>query len=276
MLVFEGVAKMMNCALRRNLIDAAYLAGREAIAAKGRVIHVDLKGAKDLVTDVDRSGEERFRYVVRRVDPKISFWGEEGGKDLKDSGRIVIVDPLDATTNFLLGFPLWSIIAAYQEEGRLKFGLIYIPELGQLFTAEAGEGAFLNRERLSVRTTNSLASAVVSCNRSNYPDGLIQTGTRLIELLIRKAFSWRNMGTAGVEYAWTASGKFDGVITPLAEAVHAAGYLIMQEAGAKVTDHLGNPISLDSPSVVAANSILHEQLLDLAREAFSPSQAGGS
>ena len=256
-----------NYALRNALYRAVVQAGHHARTSWRRNLSTDLKSPKDLVTQVDKTNERRIREAVRRADQTIGFYGEETGGD-RSSPRFVSVDPLDATTNYILGLPLYSVMAALIEAGAMEYSVTSIPELSEVYVASLGGGATMNNRKIHVGQVDRLSAATISCNRSNYPDDLMPKGLEIIERLMRHALSWRNFGTAGVEYAWVASGKLDGIINPLAEPVHAAGYLLMQEAGAKVTDHLGDPITLDSKTVVAANPRLHEQLLELVRGVF--------
>ena len=256
----------MEGGLRHAIIQATLDAAHNAKTARDRA--AAKKGARDLVTETDKRNEQLIVRAVRNVDPLISVWGEEYGKDSRGPSRLLVIDPLDATTNFARKIELYSIMVALFEEGVPKLGIVHLPETGEMFLAEAGKGTRIDGRRIQVTQRRELSDAVISVNRSNYPEDLIPAGLSVIELLMRNALSWRNFGTAGVEYAYVASGKLDGVVTPLAEAVHAAGYLIMQEAGAKVTDHRGRPISLESETVVAANPELHEQLVDLVKDAF--------
>lgn len=259
--------KCESAKVRNALYQAVVEAGHYARTSWSRHRSVDSKSPKDLVTHIDKTNERRIREAVRRADPAVGFYGEETGGD-SSSSRFVIVDPLDATTNYILGLKLYSVMAALIEYMRLQYSVITLPEFDEVYVASLGDGATMNNRKIQVSSVDRLSKATISCNRSNYPDDLMPKGLELIQRLMLNALSWRNFGTAGVEYAWVASGKLDGIITPLAEPVHAAGYLLMQEAGAKVTDHLGNPITLESKTVVAANPRLHEQLLELVRGVF--------
>ncbi len=254
--------------LKQAIRCGVLAAGTNALKSRNRT--AKFKSARDLVTTVDKENERLIIKNVRLFDRSISVWGEEGGKDTRDTSRIVIIDPLDATTNFAKGIVFYSIMAVYYENGVPEYAIIYLPRFDEIFTAERGKGAFLNDNRIRTSQVAELSQAVISCNRSNYPPELVPVGERLISALLKpgNSLSWRNFGTAGVEYSYTSAGIIDAVVTPLAEAVHAAGYLVMQEAGCKVTDHLGRPINLESPSVVAANPALHEKLLGLVQPAF--------
>lgn len=251
--------------LHRALKSAVITAG---ICARGeqRTITAEVKGAKDTVTRVDRENGAGIKEFLLKVDPTLSFLDEEQGAS--GSGRILVVtDPIDATTNFILGRREFSIMGAILEDGIPQYAVIDVPATGETFEAVKGEGAFLNNIKISVRIPGSLAEAVISCNRSNYPsDASLEFGLRIIRLLAKQARSWRNLGTAGCEYSDVACGKLDGIITPIAEAVHIAGYLIMEEAGARVTDGLGVIATLDSKEIVASHPAIHDALLRIAQD----------
>jgi myo-inositol-1(or 4)-monophosphatase len=257
----------MERRLRKAIIDAVRHAGQASARAINR--KPENKPPKDFVTQTDKRNERLIIKAIRSVDPAISVWAEESGKDMRNPDRVIIIDPLDATTNFVKGLKEYSIMVALYEENEPRFGVVYIPRLDEFFVAEKGKGARLNGKPLRVSGTNELDRAVISFNRSGFPDELVVVTPKVIGLLAENAFSWRNLGTAGVEYSHVARGTLDGVVTPLAESVHAAGYLLMSEAGAKVTDHLGIPISFESKTLVAANPRLHERLLGLVGDVFA-------
>ncbi len=246
----------------------------QAIASAGANAHMRQAGVKvarkgtgkDTVTIVDGENERNIKRELRKVDPRISFIGEETRK-LKGTGTtLVVVDPLDATTNFGLGRKEFTVMGQIFEDGKPTFAVISVPVFGELLIAKKDHGVIRRTkagdERIQISEPASLAEAVISCNRSNYPDeASMQLGLRIIEMLMRNARSWRNFGTAGYEYTEVARGRLDGVVTPIAEAVHAAGHFMMQEAGATVTDEQGRPWALDSRMIVAAHPRIHDALL---------------
>ncbi len=247
------------------MIFALRQAGQNALA-KQPTVRAKRKGAKDIVTAVDHENEANIRKALRKVDPSISFLGEEGGLHTGSGVTLAVVDPLDATTNYARLRKEFSIMGAILEGGVVQFAAIMLPAFDELIVAERDNGAFLltpmaDPVRLSVSTPDSLADAVISCNRSNYPEGKITLGLNILKRLMRSALSWRNLGTAGFEYSDVARGRLDGIVTPIAEAVHIAGYLVMEEAGARVTDERGNHYSLESKAIVAASPRVHDELL---------------
>ena len=256
--------------LHNALLHAVMLAGANAVQ-KQKTTRAEAKGHRDIVTEVDRENESRIKDALTKVDPQISFLGEESGARKGTSGVLVVVDPLDATTNFALGRSEFSVMGAILEDGIAKFAVICVPATYETFSAEKGGGAFLHnthdKEPIRVNTLAKLSDAVISFNRSNFPPPTFfgadpaMVALRMLGGIIKHARSYRNFGTAGFEYADVARGRLDGVVTPIAEAVHVAGYLIMEEAGARVTDIEGKPYKLDSKTIVASCQEIHEQLL---------------
>ncbi len=253
--------------------NAVHLELKRMVVERGKYAHsmqgkvpVELKGAKDTVTGVDKENGAAIRDALRKIDPTLSFLDEEAGT-LSGTGHVLIItDPLDATTNFTLGRYEYAVMGAALENNEVVYAVITVPAHGEVFTAEKGKGAFLNDKPIRVREPASLAEAVISCNRSNYPnDQAIEFGLGILRILAKNARSWRNFGTAGYEYADVACGRLDGIITPIAESVHVAGYLIMEEAGARVTDEVGNRSTLTSKMIVAAHPNIHDELLKIVQ-----------
>ena len=257
--------------LHTALLNAVILAGANAVQ-KQKTARAEAKGQhKDVVTAIDRENEGRIRDVLRKIEPDISFLGEEEGLQTGKGKLLAVVDPLDATTNYALGRPEFSVIGAIVEDGIVEFGAICVPATYETFSAERGAGAFLHtihgKTPVRVNKLAALSDAVISFNRSNFPPPTFagpdpaMVALRMLGGIIKHARSYRNFGTAGFEYVDVARGRLDGVVTPIAEAVHVAGYLIMEEAGAKVTDLNGKPYALDSKTIVASCPEIHEQLL---------------
>ena len=256
--------------LREKLVLHVREAGSNALA-KQREIRIEDKGNRDIVTAVDKENGARIRRELLDLEPQISFLGEDTEEYKGSRNVLVVVDPLDATVNYSMGMKQFSIMAAVLEADVPVFGVIYLPAFDEMITAEKGNGAWLNdgikKTRLTVSQVDDLAKAIVSCNRSNYPDEQsMQTTLDIITGLMQGTRTWRNSGTAGYEYAQLARGELHGIVTPLAEGVHIAGYLIMEEAGARVTDNYGNPYGLKSERIVAAHPDIQPKLLKLVED----------
>lgn len=230
-------------------------------------------GSRDIVTKVDKAAQDIIRSTILRQFPIHDFLGEEDvdpGIDAasiaiekkKLSKNLWIIDPLDGTTNFAHGIPLCGIIIAYASQGTVLFGLIYDPFRNELFTAWKGHGAFLNQKnKISCCQTEDLKSSVV-CTGSPPNMYSLEACLRATNRLSPQVRTMRMLGSAAIMLSWLACGR----VTAYFEADLnvwdlAAGALIIEEAGGKVTDVRGKPFALTTRNLVATNSRIHEKLL---------------
>jgi myo-inositol-1(or 4)-monophosphatase len=204
---------MLRSALLNVMIGAARKAARPLQRDFGEVekLQVSLKGPANFVTAADRRAEETLRAELTRARPSYGFLGEEGGRHQgSDQTHTWIVDPLDGTTNFLHGIPQFAISIALERSGTIVAGLVYNPVSDELFTAERGKGAFLNDQRLRVASRKRLAEAVVACGLPHYGHGDIALGQRELVAVQEKVAGLRRFGSASLDLAFTAAGRFDG------------------------------------------------------------------
>jgi myo-inositol-1(or 4)-monophosphatase len=192
---------------------------------------------------------------------------EERGSLSGRSGRRWIVDPLDGTTNYAHGLPIFAVSIALETAGRVELGVVYDPNQEELFLAEPGGGAFLGDERLRVSETASLGESLLA---TGFPYDIRETADN--NLAEYAAFSLRargvrRLGSAVLYLAWLAAGRFDGYWElQLGPWDVAAGGLIVQEAGGRVTDLRGGRLDVDAPTVVASNGRIHDAMLGVLRE----------
>jgi myo-inositol-1(or 4)-monophosphatase len=254
------------------MLAAARKAGRSLARDFGEVeqLQVSLKGPANFVSAADHRAEEILYQELTRVRPGYGLLMEERGVvEGADRSHRFIVDPLDGTTNFLHGIPLFAISIGLEREGELIAGLIYNPASNEVFTAERGKGAYLNdRRRLRVAVRTELADCVIVTGiphrgRPGHEDFLREAG-----LLMSSAAGLRRTGSAALDLAWTAAGRFDGYWE---RGLHAwdlaAGIVILREAGGYVSDAEGGQRMLESGSVVAGNEAIHRKLLKLIKTA---------
>jgi myo-inositol-1(or 4)-monophosphatase len=181
-----------------------------------------------------------------------------------------IVDPLDGTTNYAHGYPLFCVSIALQRMNEVILGVIYNPMLDELFVAERGEGAFLQGRKIHVSTTRRLTEGLVATGfpydvRENCRDVLAYFNE-----MIPKAQAIRRQGSAALDLAYLAAGRFDGFWElRLQPWDTAAGWLMVEEAGGAVTDLSGKPYWLESPTIVASNGRIHEELMKVLDQASS-------
>ncbi|MFH1278721.1 MAG: inositol monophosphatase family protein [Candidatus Eisenbacteria bacterium] len=230
---------------------------------------VSFKGEKDLVTAADEAAQRLIveRIAARFPDDRIVA-EEEGGKS-EGGDAVWYVDPLDGTTNFVHRYPLFSVSIARAWEGEVRLGVVHVPVLGETFRAREGEGAFLNGERLSVSAVDrpilSLVATGFACVRSDrIPDGVPIFGR-----VVHEVQGVRRGGSAAIDLAYTAAGRFDGFWEMNLNAWDvAAGILLVREAGGVVTDFLGGDEMIRRKELVAGNPAIHRYLLDrIARTA---------
>jgi len=251
-------------------IEAVLEAGRIQLASFGKDgLRIDKKGAIDLVTEVDVAVERRFRAFIAERFPDHAILAEELGGPPPDSRarHCWIYDPIDGTTNFAHGLPIFCASLALEIDGVLSVGAIYDPTREELFTAERGGGAYLNGRRLSVTHVDTLIDALL-CTGFHYD--VHRSGEAVLALFgafVRRARAVRRLGSAALDLAYVAAGRLDGFWEDLLKPWDvAAGALIVQEAGGVISALDGQPFDVHKGRIVAANPALHPQLLEVIRQ----------
>ena len=264
---------MVHSALLNVMIKAARLAGRRLKRDFGEVEHlqVSMKGPANFVTAADRKAEEILREELSKARPGYGFIGEESGHhEGSDATHRWIVDPLDGTTNFLHGIPQFAISIALEREGAIVAGLIYNPANDEMFLAERGKGAFLNDTRLRVAGRKRLTDSIVACGLPHFGRGDLDLNRREMAAVQEKVAGLRRFGSAALDLAWIAAGRFDGYWERhLAAWDIAAGILLVREAGGFVTDLQGKDAMLATGDIIAGNDVIHRDLLKILRGAGS-------
>jgi myo-inositol-1(or 4)-monophosphatase len=232
-------------------------------------VTVEYKGEADLVTVADRKSELLIRERLCERWPSFDILGEEGG--LQDTGSDYrwYVDPLDGTTNFAHGFPVFCVSMGLEYKGERIAGVVYDPTRDELFAAERGGGAFLNQQPIRVSKVAKLAECLVatgfpSHKRHKNPNIFFYHQITLHTHGVRRA------GSAALDLCYVACGRLDGFwefnLNPWDTA---AGVLMVQEAGGKVSDFKGGPFQLDSRETLASNGLVHQALLHEIEQVFS-------
>jgi len=253
---------------RRVAVDAARAAGqllKSELAGSRRIAY---KGSPtNLVTEMDARVEELIVGRLTSVFPDDAVLGEERGASTGRSGRRWIIDPLDGTTNYAHGFPAFGVSIGLESAGRVELGVVYDPNLDELFVGERGRGATVNERPLAVSTTPTLNESLLA---TGFPYNIRES--RDNNLQEYAAFSVRvravrRLGSAVLYLAWLASGRLDGYWElRLGPWDVAAGSLLVEEAGGRITNLTGGTLDLDSPSLVASNGRIHEAVLAVLRE----------
>ncbi|MDZ4164695.1 MAG: inositol monophosphatase family protein [Smithellaceae bacterium] len=249
---------------------AVSLAREAGLLLKKRLheIHtVDFKGEINIVTEADLMSEELILSRITARYPDHDILSEESPGTVKGSEYRWIIDPLDGTTNYAHGYPVFSVSIALEIGGEVCLGVVYNPMLGEMFVAEKGRGAFLNRRRLSVSIQDNLTRCLLA---TGFPYDIRTNKNNNIKYFNRLVLSCqavRRAGSAALDIAYVAAGRFDGFWElKLMPWDMAAGMLLVREAGGMVTDMEGQPYSLTSPNVIASNGIIHREMLGLFRE----------
>lgn len=256
---------MARSAILNVMVQAAMKAGRSLSRDFGEVqnLQVSLKGPGNYVSQADRKAEDIIYTELARARPGYGFLMEERGAVAGDDDQHRwIVDPLDGTTNFLHGIPIFSISIALERQGQLVAAVIYNPAMDELYTAERGGGAFMNDRRLRVAARTKLSDAVVGCGIPHLGRG--HHGNFLVELrnVMNEVAGVRRMGSAALDLAYVAAGRMDGYWeTGLSAWDIAAGLLLVREAGGFASEPDGGQDMLDSGNVVAGNETIHRALV---------------
>ncbi len=229
---------------------------------------IDFKDSPtNLVTEMDARVEALIVDRLLAAFPDDAILAEERGAAAGRSGRRWIIDPLDGTTNYAHGLPIFGVSIALQAAGRVQLGVIYDPNLGELFVAERGAGAFCNDTRLAV---SAAASLDVSLLATGFPyDIRVRQDNNLREYgaFAVRARGVRRLGSAVLYLAWVAAGRFDGYWElRLGPWDVAAGGLMVEEAGGRLTAIDGGPLDLEQPSVIASNGRIHDAMLAVLGE----------
>jgi myo-inositol-1(or 4)-monophosphatase len=265
---------MARSALLNVMVQAAMKAGRSLSRDFGEVqnLQVSLKGPGDYVSQADRKAEDIIFTELSKARPGYGFLMEERGVVAGDDDQHRwIVDPLDGTTNFLHGIPMFSVSIALERQGQIVAGVIYNPAMDELYTAERGGGAYVNDRRLRVAARNKLTDAVIGCGVPHLGRG--HHGNFLIELrnVMAEVAGIRRMGSAALDLAYVAAGRMDGFWEANLSAWDiAAGLLMVREAGGFVSDMDGGQAMLDDGTVVAGNEAIHRTLLKTLKKPISP------
>lgn len=223
---------------------------------------IQYKGEINIVTDADRKSEEMILSRITREFPGHDIITEES--DARESGAEFrwIIDPLDGTTNYAHGFPVFCVSIALQRNGDTIAGCIFNPMLDEMFTVETGCGAFLNGKKIRVSSVGDFSKSFLA---TGFPYDLRTNRDNNINYFVtlaKRTLAVRRAGSAALDLAYTAAGRFDGFWElRLHPWDTAAGMLMVKEAGGVVTDISGGPYRLESGSIAASNGLLHDEFL---------------
>jgi len=249
-------------------VSAARKAG-ELLKSRLNTPHsIDYKGVVNLVTEADRMSEALILDLIQRQFPDHSVLTEESPERERDSSYRWIIDPLDGTTNYAHGYPVFCVSIALEQDGNMIVGVVYHPMMDEMFVSEKGKGSWLNGQRIWVSDTSDLSRSLIA---TGFPYDVRESENNNLNYfnsMIMKAQAIRRAGAAALDMAYLAAGRFDGFWElKLMPWDTAAASLLVQEAGGSVTDLRGRNFSLTAPHVLASNGKIHQQMLSALSEA---------
>jgi len=248
-----------------DIIDISKQAGSLIRDGFGESVQIEYKSNEsNLVTEIDKSSEKMIIDFIKNKYPSHSIIAEEGGGVKNDSEYIWVVDPLDGTTNFAHGLPIFSVSIGLQKNNETIAGVVYDVMRNILYSAQLGGGAFANSEQIKVSSTDSLKHSLLVTgfpyNVAENPEGAFERFTALT----KNARGIRRLGSAAIDFCYLASGVFDGFWEVYLHAWDiCAGKLIAEEAGGLVTNFDGNAIDIYSKKILASNGKIHDQIINV-------------
>jgi myo-inositol-1(or 4)-monophosphatase len=249
MTMMERAARKVAPQLRRDFGEVEHL-------------QVSAKGPADYVSNADKNAERTLYQELGKARPDYGFLLEEGGDIPGEPGAPRwIVDPLDGTTNFLHGIPHFAISIAVEDAGEITAALIYQPLTDETYWAEKGQGAYLGEKRLRVSGRRALNEAVFATGMPFMGHGDTAAYSSILANIMPKVAGVRRFGSAALDLAWLAAGRYDGFWeSRLQKWDIAAGLLLVREAGGLITDYRGGQGMMESGEVIAGNQALHSEL----------------
>jgi len=249
-------------------IETAREAGHVLLEKFGKRIDISRKGETNLVTEADLAAEALIIDRIRSKFPKHSLLAEESGHTASIDGHSAwrwIIDPLDGTTNFAHGYPCFAVTMALEHEGEIVVGVTYDPTRDEMFAAERGRGASLNNKPISVSESPILKDALLV---TGFPYEMTRREdlARHLTSFLLNARGVRRDGSAAIDLAYVACGRFDGFWEDgLNPWDVAAGILLIEEAGGKISDYQGRDCSHHKPPLCASNGLIHSQMIEILR-----------
>jgi myo-inositol-1(or 4)-monophosphatase len=252
-------------------ISVAREAGQYLLSHRGKISPemIDEKAINDFVTEVDENSEKMIVESIRSHFPEHKILAEEGTTYQSENEYRWIIDPLDGTKNFIQNIPMFSISIALEKDGEIVLGVVYDPVHNELFSAEKGKGAFCNDSAIRI-SQRELERAVIATGFPFKYKNYLPQYLLCFEDIFLSCSGMRRCGSAAIDLCYTAMGRFEGFWElGLSEWDMAAGSLLITEAGGRVSDFRGGNRYLKSGFIVAGNSKIHRQLLEIIQQHFT-------
>lgn len=253
------------CGMLQETLMAAVRAGAAELIRyfNGSFTISNKEGINNLVTEADHASEKAIIEVIRQQYPDHHILTEEQGEFKTTSEFKWIIDPIDGTVNFSHGVPLCCVSIAVEKAGEIVLGAVYNPVMNEMYFAEKDKGSSLNEKPIRVSIQKEVEKSLLVTGFPytylDMPNGPLQ----VFERFIRRGIPVRRLGSAAIDLCWVAAGRFDGFYEHRLQAWDsAAGFLMVTEAGGKVTDFEGNDFSPYQPHLLATNGHIHEEMLN--------------
>ena len=250
-------------------VEAALEAGKYLKMNVGKIRHIERKAGQEtnLVTEIDKKSEHLIISNIKKHFPHHDFLGEETGAAEVKSEYRWIIDPLDGTVNYTHALPIYSVSIGLEYKGEIILGVVYDPSLDELFTAEKGKGAWLNKKRIEVSKTTTLIESLIVTGFPYDVKEHPEPAVTHFRNFLADAQAIRRLGSAALDLCYVAAGRFEGfwegVIRPWDIA---AGALMVTEAGGKWTDFRGFPTSVYKEDILTTNGLIHEQMIAVLKK----------
>lgn len=251
-----------------KVIQISHEAGEIVRNGFGKNFGIEYKtNEANIVTDIDKASEKHIKEFIQKNFPSHSILAEEGGETLNNSEYLWVVDPLDGTTNFAHGLPIFSISIGVQKDGKTIMGVVYDIMQDITYAAEKGGGAFADSQRINVSKNDNLAHSVLVTgfpyNISDNPENALEKFTSLT----RASRGIRRLGSAAIDFCYVARGVFDGFWEVYLHPWDmCAGKLIVEEAGGLVTGFEGEEIDIYTHRILATNGQIHERMMEFLKK----------
>ncbi len=248
----------------KDILEITGIAGEIIREGFGKNFQIEYKtNEKNLVTEIDKKSEKAIMDYISKKYPTHNILTEETGEHKKNSDFVWVIDPLDGTTNFAHGLPIFAVSIGVMNEKEIVAGVVYDVMRNIFYSAEKGSGAFANDKKINVSNNDKLGLGVLVTgfpyNVAENPDYAFERFTKLT----KQARAVRRLGSAAIDFCYVASGVFDGFWeVSLHPWDMCAGKLIVEEAGGLVTDFTGNEIDIFTPQLLATNKKIHQQMID--------------
>lgn len=242
--------------------QAAREAGNIHLEYLGKVKEIEFKAKNSLVTEVDMLSEELIIAILKESFPTHDIFAEESGRHTSGSEFLWLIDPLDGTTNYAHAYPFFSVSIALEVNGVIEVGLVYDPVKDEMFKAERGKGSFLNGSPIGVSKAARVDESHLCTGFVHEDEQMVEDNLRHFANFIRRARAVRRDGSAALDLCYTACGRFDGFwelgLNPWDTA---AGVLIVEEAGGRVTGFSGNEYSIYVKEILTSNGNIHGEMI---------------